>query len=89
VVQAVVLTSIEREGTWNGLDLETLRDVAGQLSIPVIANGGIGSVSDIRAAFDQTNVSAVGVGSLFVYQKKGMGVLVHVPTEVEYLEFPN
>jgi cyclase len=85
----VLLTSIDREGTWNGLDLDTLRDVAERLSIPVIANGGVGSISDIRAAFEQTSVSSVGVGNLFVYQKKGMGVLVHVPTEVEYLETSN
>ena len=76
----LLLTAIDRDGTWAGLDLELVRHVAGAVRIPVIAHGGVGSFGDIADGVNQGGASGIGVGSLFVYQKKGMGVLVHYPT---------
>jgi len=46
---AVVVTSIERDGMLTGPDLDGLRAVLGSTEVPVIASGGVGSVSDIEA----------------------------------------
>ncbi len=75
----IFLTSIEREGTWSGIDNQTVRLVAQSVSIPVVAHGGIGSIGDIEDSISIGKASAVGVGSLVVYQKKDMGVLVNFP----------
>ena len=75
----ILLTSIEREGTWQGFDIELIRSVTAAVDIPVIAHGGGGSVADVGAAVHEGQASAVGVGSLVVFQKKGMGVLVNFP----------
>jgi len=75
----ILLTSIDKEGTWKGFDNETIKLVSDQLNIPVIANGGCGSVEDIEDLLLTTNVSAVALGSILVFQKKGMGVLVNFP----------
>lgn len=75
----ILLTSIDKEGTWEGFDKETISAVSDQLNIPVIANGGCGSVEDIEDLLSNTNVSAVALGSILVFQKKGMGVLVNFP----------
>ena len=75
----ILLTSIDKEGTWEGFDKETISAVSDQLKIPVIANGGCGSVEDIEDLLLNTNVSAVALGSILVFQKKGMGVLVNFP----------
>ena len=75
----ILLTSVDREGTWSGLDLELVAAVAQSVSIPVIAHGGVGCVQDIEKAVNEASASAVGLGSLVVYQKKGMGVLVNFP----------
>lgn len=75
----ILLTSIAREGTWSGFDLDLVRSVATEVSIPVVAHGGAGSLADIRAAIHQAGASAVGLGSMVVFQKRGMGVLVHFP----------
>lgn len=75
----VLLTSIDREGTWAGFDLGLLRRVTSRLQVPVIAHGGAGSVADIAAAVDQGGASAVALGSLVVFQRKGMGILVNYP----------
>lgn len=75
----ILLTSIDREGTWKGMDVELIRAVSDAVSIPVIAHGGAGTVGHIGEAVHNGHASAVGVGSMVVYQKKGMGVLVNFP----------
>lgn len=75
----ILLTSVEREGTWRGFDLALTARVAQAVGIPVIAHGGAGSVEDIGAAVHEGGASAVALGSMVVYQSKGMGVLVNFP----------
>lgn len=77
----IFLTSIDREGTWQGFDEELIKKVVENVSIPVIAHGGAGAMSDVRKVVECAGASAVGVGNLVVFQKKGMGVLVNVPRE--------
>jgi imidazole glycerol-phosphate synthase subunit HisF len=78
----LLLTSMDREGTWACYDLDITRRIADALSIPLIANGGAGAVADIAAAVG-AGASAAAVGSMVVYQSKGMGVLVNFPDSDE------
>ncbi len=75
----VLLTSIDREGTWSGFDIKLIRSVTDAVSIPVIAHGGGGTVQHIGEAVKTGHASAVALGSMVVYQKKDMGVLVNFP----------
>ncbi len=77
-----LLTSIDREGTWSGFDLELIKAVSDAVTVPVIAHGGAGSVEDIGAAV-KAHASAVALGSMVVFQKKDMGVLVNFPEKLE------
>ena len=79
----ILLTSIDREGTWAGFDLDLVKLVTSRVSIPVIAHGGAGSVEHIGEAIHQGGASAVALGSMVVFQKKGMGILVNFPDEKE------
>lgn len=79
----ILLTSIEREGTWSGFDIDLVREVADAVSIPVVAHGGAGSVADIGKVVREGHASAVALGSMVVFQKKGMGVLVNFPDPAE------
>lgn len=76
----LLLTSIDREGTWEGYDLDTLREVTAAVGIPVIAHGGAGSLDDLTRAVRDAGACAVAAGSLVVFQKRGAGVLVNFPT---------
>ena len=78
-VGEILLTAIEKEGTWNGYDIEMIKQVTSSINIPVIAHGGCGKLSDIRTAVYEGGASAVAMGNIVVYQKKGMGVLVNFP----------
>lgn len=75
----ILLTSINQEGTWNGFDIDILHKISNAVSIPVIANGGASCMDDIGHAVKKGNASAVCLGSMVVYQSKGMGVLVNFP----------
>ncbi|NUM33066.1 MAG: imidazole glycerol phosphate synthase subunit HisF [Candidatus Brocadiae bacterium] len=75
----ILLTSIDREGTWKGFDLDMVKMVSNAVKIPVIAHGGAGCISHIQEVVKEGHASAVGLGSMVVFQNKGMGVLVNFP----------
>jgi imidazole glycerol-phosphate synthase subunit HisF len=74
----ILLTSIDNEGTWSGFDLDLIKLCVDSVSIPVIAHGGAGSVNHVKQAIKTAGASAVALGSMVVFQKKNMGVLVNV-----------
>ena len=75
----ILLTSIDQDGTWGGFDVEITRQVADSVEIPVVANGGAGNLAHIADVVKRGCASAVALGSMVVYQKKGMGVLINFP----------
>lgn len=78
-VGELLVTSIDHEGTWAGFDLDLVRSIADAVKIPVVAHGGAGKPEHIEAVISSSNASAVGLGSMVVFQKKDMGVLVNFP----------
>jgi cyclase len=82
----IMLTSIAREGTFEGYDLDTLKAVSTAVTIPVIANGGAGSIAHFEQAVVNGKSSAVAAGSMFVFAAKGQGVLISYPSEAELEE---
>jgi cyclase len=81
-VGEILLTSMDKEGTWNGFDNSLISLIAEGVSIPVIANGGAGRIKHIEDAIN-SGASAVCLGSMVVYQQKNMGVLVNFPDKDE------
>jgi imidazole glycerol-phosphate synthase subunit HisF len=79
----ILITSMDRDGTWSGFDIELTRRVSDALSVPVIANGGAGTIEHIGEAVKQGKASAVCLGSMVVYQQKDMGVLVNFPDKMK------
>ena len=58
---AIIYTDIGRDGMLTGLNLEQTLDVASQISTPVIASGGVGSISDLRALKTAANHNGGGL----------------------------
>ena len=79
----ILLTCVNNEGMWSGLDINLIKEFSSSLKIPIVAHGGAFSLDDISRAIKQGGANAVAVGSMFVYQKKGMGILVNYPSELE------
>lgn len=64
----VLLTSVDRDGTGKGFDLELLSAVSGQVGVPVIMAGGMGAPSDLVAAVRQGGADAVAMGRLLHWE---------------------
>lgn len=75
----LLLTSIDREGTMSGYDLDLIRLVSKSVKIPVIASGGANSVTDFRSAVCDGSASAVSAGSMFVFHGPHRAVLINYP----------
>ena len=78
-VGELMLQSIDKDGTWEGFDDEIISTILNSVEIPVIACGGCGSIEDLKTVLYKTNANAAAIGSMAVYSKKGMGVLINFP----------
>jgi cyclase len=76
----LLVTSVDRDGTMEGYDLELVRAVAGAVAIPVIACGGAGSLPDLAAAVRDGGAAAAAAGSFFVFHGRHRAVLVTYPS---------
>jgi cyclase len=61
----ILLTSMDRDGTQAGYDLELTRRVSDAVEVPVIASGGAGTLEHFAAVLDRARASAVLAASLF------------------------
>jgi cyclase len=69
----VLLTSMDRDGTTDGYDLELTRAVADAVAVPVIASGGAGSVEHLVEAARDGGADAVLAASIFHYRRLSIG----------------
>jgi cyclase len=79
----ILLTSIDRDGTMSGYDIELLAMVTRAVSIPVIASGGAGRIEDFGIAQKQGGASALAAGSMVVYHGRNRAVLINFPSRAE------
>lgn len=63
----ILLTSMDKDGTKSGFDLEMLNAVASLVSVPIIASGGAGGVEDMVEVFEQTPATGALAASIFHY----------------------
>ncbi len=63
----LLITSMDRDGTKDGYDLELLKKITALVNIPVIASGGCGKLSHLYQAIVTGGVSAVLAASIFHY----------------------
>ena len=72
-VGEILLTSIDREGTRKGYDIDLVKKVSEAVSIPVIASGGMGKVEDLLDVVFQGNADAVAMADILHYQRATVG----------------
>ncbi len=65
----ILLTSMDRDGTKSGYDLELTKAIVDAISIPVIASGGVGNLEHLYEGLIQAGASAVLAASIFHYQE--------------------
>lgn len=63
----ILLTSMDKDGTKSGFDLDMLNAVAQLVSVPIIASGGAGGVEDMVEVFEKTPATGALAASIFHY----------------------
>jgi cyclase len=66
----IILTCVDREGTKEGFDYETIKRIKKKTSIPIIASGGAGTYEHMLKVFNYCNVDAVLASSIFCFSDK-------------------
>ena len=69
----ILLTSMDRDGTRKGFDLELTRAIADAVPVPVIASGGVGTLDHLVEGVRQGHASAVLAASIFHYGEHSIG----------------
>jgi cyclase len=65
----ILLTSMDRDGTKDGYDIELTRTISEQVSIPVIASGGVGTLEHLYEGLVSGKADAVLAASIFHYRE--------------------
>ena len=65
----ILLTSMDRDGTKDGYDIDLTRSISDQVSIPVIASGGVGTLDHLYEGLAHGKASAVLAASIFHYRE--------------------
>ena len=79
----LILNAIDREGTYQGYDINLLKQIIDAVQIPVVVSGGASSNADFDAA-KQAGASGMAAGSLFIYQRPHNAVLISYPSNYFY-----
>ncbi len=69
----ILLTSIDREGTRKGFDIDLVKAVSNEVSVPVIASGGMGSVKDFVDVVALGGAGAVAMADILHYKHASVG----------------
>ena len=77
----IFINSVDRDGGMAGYDLELLRLVTKNVTVPVVACGGAGTVEHLSQAIKEGGASAVAAGSMFVFHGRHRAVLINYPDE--------
>lgn len=64
----LVITSVDREGTGEGMDLHLIDKISKSIKIPVIAHGGVGRKENVKDLFMTTEATGVSVSSMLHYE---------------------
>lgn len=78
----LLVSAIDREGTFSGYDVKLIEAVSSAVTVPVIALGGASAFSDFASALE-AGASAVAAGSMFVLNGKHRAVLISYPTPAQ------
>jgi cyclase len=74
----IFLTSVDRDGTGAGFDVDMVRRVTAAVNVPVTVCGGAAGLEDMRAAV-KCGASAAAAGSMFVFYGPHRAVLINYP----------
>lgn len=71
----IIITSVDRDGLGSGYEIELVKLVTSQVSVPVVCGGGLGTTGHLKELVTQTDASAASIAQALHWKKLGMGDL--------------
>lgn len=81
----ILLNAIDRDGVMGGMDNALIKQVASQLTVPLIAVGGVGALHHLQEA-NTAGASAIAAGAFFLFQGPHRAVLISYPDRKSLIE---
>ena len=78
----ILLNSVDNDGLMQGMAIDIISEASDNISVPLIAAGGVGNLDNIKAGIE-AGASAIGVGSYFVFHGPHRAVLITYPKYAE------
>ena len=69
----MLLTSVDREGTRKGFDIELVKAVSSAVNVPIIASGGMGKPEDLLSVVSEGGADGVAVADIIHYKRAKIG----------------
>ena len=85
----ILVSSINLDGTMDGYDISLIKRISKSVTVPVIGNGGAGTISNFYEVVDKAGASAAAAGSLFVYHGKRKAFLINYPNKKDLSQLFN
>lgn len=76
----ILVTSVDKEGTRTGFDLELLAAISSNVGVPIIASGGMGKPEDAIYAANNGNVDAIAMADIIHYKRSNFSEIRKVAT---------
>ncbi|MDP2641545.1 MAG: imidazole glycerol phosphate synthase cyclase subunit [Candidatus Yanofskybacteria bacterium] len=77
----ILVTSVDKDGTQRGFDLDLVRSIAESVPVPVICAGGLGKEQDAIDAVREAKADAIAGGAFFHYNEGGIARVKHTLRE--------
>lgn len=75
----IFINDVDNDGVMMGLDINLVKYIHKKISVPMIVCGGAGELKHLSKVISETEVSAIGAGSMFVFYGKHNAVLITYP----------
>jgi len=69
----ILLTSVDREGTRKGFDVDLVKVVSSEVDVPIIASGGMGKPEDLLTVINEGGADAVAMADILHYKRAEIG----------------
>tara|TARA_A100001011_G_scaffold323778_1_gene345839 strand:- start:284 stop:1033 length:750 start_codon:yes stop_codon:yes gene_type:complete len=76
-VGELIISSIDKEGSRSGYDLELVKTISEKINIPIIIDGGAGGIDDFKKIFSKNFFLACSAGTIFTFYKNNKSVLLN------------
>ena len=81
------INSVDRDGKYNGYDIELFNNLTEKIKIPIIASGGAKNAKDFIEIFEKTKITAVSASNLFHFTEHSVNIIKSILSESQEIRF--